>query len=142
MFTWTRPEGYNNDGLLDVFAIAWNNANDLLYRNNGDGTFNRMTAADVGNIVLDQSASQPPAWADYDNDGWPDVFVGVDTVGAVGTASNRSALGAKIRVLATYAGKTRWQLREIGSTESWKGPNLIAHFGLGDATNVTTDRDR
>src|SRR5207253_4127879 len=34
-------------------------------------------------------------------------------VKCVGTVSNRSAIGAKVRAKATIGGKTVWQLREI-----------------------------
>jgi hypothetical protein len=72
------------------------------------------------------------AWADYDNNGFQDLFVtshaGFPEVlyrnhgngnhwisfKLVGTRSNRSAIGAKVRVRATIFGKTYWQMREIG----------------------------
>jgi hypothetical protein len=54
-----------------------------------------------------------------------------------GQASNRSGIGAKIRVKATLAGKEVWQVREVtGNGSSSGGPGLIAHFGLGDATKA------
>jgi hypothetical protein len=37
----------------------------------------------------------------------------------VGTASNRSAIGAKARVLAPTGGKSFWQLREISGGVGW-----------------------
>jgi hypothetical protein len=52
----------------------------------------------------------------------------------VGTVSNRSAIGAKIRVKATIGGQTFWQMRLIASQSHQL--ELSAHFGLGDATNV------
>ena len=55
-----------------------------------------------------------------------------------GTASNRSGIGAKVRVQATIRGQQMWQMREITGNSGWDGgnPALLAHFGLGDATNV------
>jgi hypothetical protein len=54
-----------------------------------------------------------------------------------GTASNRSAIGAHVRVKATIRGQTIWQMREIsGNSGHAAGQGLIAHFGLGDATKV------
>src|SRR5207249_8275735 len=50
--------------------------------------------------------------------------------------SNRDAIGAKVRARATIAGKTFWQLREINEGGGHNSAPLIAHFGLGDATNV------
>ena len=59
----------------------------------------------------------------------------------VGTVSNRSAIGAKVRVKATIQGKTFWQLREISGGSGYCSQNdLRAHFGLGNATNVEVVR--
>jgi len=54
-----------------------------------------------------------------------------------GTASNRSAIGAKIQLKAIIAGKEVWQLREISHGAGWSSSPLEAHFGLGDATNIS-----
>lgn len=72
---------YDRDGRLDIYftnaptvqmALAGQTARSALYRNNGDGTFTDVTAqAGVGH----------PGWAmggavgDYNNDGWPDLYV-------------------------------------------------------------------
>ena len=53
----------------------------------------------------------------------------------MGTVSNRSAIGAKVRVHATIGGKTFWQMREIRAGGAYGG-SLVSHFGLGDATNA------
>jgi hypothetical protein len=57
-------------------------------------------------------------------------------VGLVGTVSNRSGIGAKVRLLATIRGQAIWQLREINTGSGGAGSSLIAQFGLGDATNI------
>jgi hypothetical protein len=54
----------------------------------------------------------------------------------VGTASNRDALGAKVRVQATMGGQTIWQTREISAGGGWGENDLRSNFGLGDATIV------
>jgi len=64
---------YNNDGHLDLFVANSLQANNDLYRNNGDGTFAKITS---GSIVNDGGESGSGAWADYDNDGWLDMIVG------------------------------------------------------------------
>jgi hypothetical protein len=58
----------------------------------------------------------------------------------VGTVSNRSAIGAKVRVKATIGGKTFWQMREINTGDGFSAGPLDAHFGLGNATNIDTLR--
>jgi len=61
-----------NDGCLDLF-IANQGETNILYHNNCDGTFTNITKqAGVGG---DTSISTSVAWADYDNDGFLDIFV-------------------------------------------------------------------
>jgi hypothetical protein len=68
---------YDNDGDLDLFIhrggweIPMRNS---LLRNNGDGTFTDVTkAAGLSSAAF---ATHSAAWADYDNDGWVDLYVG------------------------------------------------------------------
>ncbi len=67
---------YNNDGYLDLFVANASNEANFLYQNNGNGTFSKITS---GSIVTDVGHSHGSAWADYDNDGDLDLFVGDDT---------------------------------------------------------------
>jgi hypothetical protein len=151
---------YDNDGWLDLFMTHYPVAapdvgkDNFLFHNNGDGTFTRITE---GSIVNDGGKSVGCAWGDYDNDGFLDLFVsnGSDearavgflyhnngnnnrwlSIKCVGSASNRSGIGAKVRVQAVLGGITHRQLREISSGNGYNGSGLRAHFGLGDATNV------
>ncbi|HEY7313447.1 MAG TPA: CRTAC1 family protein [Gemmataceae bacterium] len=71
---------YNNDGWLDIFVCrgAWlEPQRPSLLRNNKDGTFTDVTR-EAG--LLRPIDSQVAVWADYDNDGWLDLFVGGETV--------------------------------------------------------------
>ncbi len=79
---------YDRDGFLDVYVVRMGNhestspepnyqaTNGLpkqLLHNNHDGTFTDVTQqAGVG----DRGWGLAGAWGDYDNDGWPDLFVG------------------------------------------------------------------
>ena len=67
---------YNNDGHLDIFIPrgAWvpHAVRPTLLRNNGDGSFSDVTKESG---LLDPVNSNAAAWADYDNDGWVDLFI-------------------------------------------------------------------
>ena len=61
----------NNDGLLDLF-VGNENSPAQLFLNKGDGTFEDIS----GSAGIDKIAfSKGVTAADYDNDGWPDLYV-------------------------------------------------------------------
>ncbi|MCH8149834.1 MAG: CRTAC1 family protein [Planctomycetes bacterium] len=74
---------YNNDGFPDVLVLrgGWLGEQGLhpnsLLRNNGDGTFDDVTEA-CG--LLSFHPTQVGVWADYDNDGWIDLFIGNESL--------------------------------------------------------------
>jgi hypothetical protein len=76
---------YNNDGLLDIWALrgAWlaeaGRIPNSLLRNNGDGTFTDVTE-EAG--LLSFHPTQASRWFDYDGDGWLDLFIGNETTDA------------------------------------------------------------
>ena len=147
---------YDNDGDLDLFITRGQNGAfaNLLYRNNGDGTFTRVT---TGSLVTDVGRSPTCVWGDYDNDGFLDLFVPRRAgeakllyhnngnsnhwvmVKLVGTRSNRAAIGAKVRARALIFGRFVTQMREIPGGNRAQD-DLRAHFGLGNATQVATLR--
>ena len=68
---------YNNDGLLDIFVIrgAWElPIRNSLLRNNGDGTFTDVTHE--AGLAEPAFQTLSAAWADFDNDGYLDLFLG------------------------------------------------------------------
>ena len=72
---------YNNDGYPDLYITrgGWSGAaENTLYRNNGDGTFTDVTHT-AG--VADPQSSFCAAWADYDNDGYIDLYIANGVIG-------------------------------------------------------------
>ncbi len=63
---------YNGDGWVDLF-VTGNLDPNVLYRNNGDGSFAVSEYSDM--LSLPNIPSGGAAWADYDNDGWRDLYV-------------------------------------------------------------------
>lgn len=63
---------YDNDGDGDLFINNGGNQNNLLYRNDGNLTFTKIT---TGALVNDGGNSIGCSWGDYNNDGNADLFV-------------------------------------------------------------------
>ncbi|HWP85475.1 MAG TPA: VCBS repeat-containing protein, partial [Terriglobia bacterium] len=61
---------YDNDGDADVYVVN-DFGRSTLYRNNGDGTFADVT---VESNTLAYGAGMNASFADYDNDGWLDIY--------------------------------------------------------------------
>ena len=65
---------YDNDGLLDIY-YARVDGNDQLWRNLGNGSFQLVTAeANLTQTIYHRSSSV--TWADVDNDGDVDIYIG------------------------------------------------------------------
>ncbi len=90
-----RHADYDNDGYEDIFIMrgAWlgdgGKFPNSLLRNRGDGTFEDVTfAAGLGSMHPTHTA----AWADFNLDGYLDLFVGNESGVGVGWSSHPSEL--------------------------------------------------
>jgi len=155
----------DNDGYPDIFWVTGNVYAEIekvnpkfpyagpriLFRNKGNGKFERLTAQDAGQDLEARHVSRGCAFGDFDNDGDLDIVVMNQReapsllrndapkehhwlkVRLEGTKSNRSAIGS--RVTAQYGGKTQTQVvMSQASYVSSNDPRL--HFGLGAETTV------
>jgi len=66
---------YNNDGHTDFYATGCR-VRDILYENNGDGTFTDVTIA-AGLTFTDSFNTMGCVKGDVNNDGWDDIFLTV-----------------------------------------------------------------
>ena len=143
---------FDNDGDLDVdfTDLAYQN---FLFENDGRGNFSNLKD-DI--TVRDTTAKYACAnlWADLDRDGDLDlilanIFSGKSPIfenkgnsnhwieiKCEGVKSNRSAIGAVVKVIAVIDGKEKTQIRQVASVEAFRTVNQVLHFGLGDAKKM------
>ena len=154
---------YDNDGYQDIFVanghlmdniavlekhVTYPQRN-LLFRNLGDGRFANVRSETDG-LALEK-VSRGAAIGDYDNDGDLDILVTncnqrpdllQNAIGnrnnwiqiqVVGQNSNRSGIGAKIKVV-TGTHVQYWEVQTGGSYLSFH--DLRAHFGVGKAERI------
>ena len=154
---------YDNDGYQDIFVanghlmdniavlekhVTYPQRN-LLFRNLGDGRFVNVMSETDG-LAL-KKVSRGAAIGDYDNDGDLDILVTncnqrpdllQNVIGnrnnwiqiqVVGQSSNRSGIGAKIKVV-TGTHVQYWEVQSGGSYLSFH--DLRAHFGVGKAEQI------
>ena len=138
------------DNIAEVDRSTTTPQQNLLFRNLGNGKFADVTAQMGEGFALIKT-SRAAAFGDYDNDGDIDILVmnwnqTVDLlrneggnrnnwiqVKAIGTKSNRSAIGARIKVVTGEL----TQYAEVKSSGSYLAFNdLRVHFGLKDAENI------
>jgi hypothetical protein len=145
----------DNDGDLDLFVTNDWDEDNCFYLNNGDETFTEVTE---GDFVNEGGRSNGATWADYDRDGFLDLFVPNGripvqsnflylnnalsgnawiSVRCVGDQSNTSAVGTKVRAKATLDGQPTWQLRQVCGQTGFNAQNSFdVEFGLRDAAVV------
>ena len=142
--------GHTMDNITEVDRSTTTPQQNLLFRNLGNGQFADVTAQ-MGKGFALRKTSRAAAFGDYDNDGDIDILVtnwnqtadllrndggnqnNWIQVQAIGTESNRSAIGARIKVVSGEF----TQYAAVKSSGSYLAfSDLRVHFGLNDAENV------
>ena len=150
---------FDNDGDMDLYVVNYGhflgNEPNTYYVNNGDKTFTDSTTS-VGLTAFVDGFGHTPAVADYNRDGFLDIFVtnGWDGPGpfcggpdmlfenqgngnhwldlrTVGTISNRNGIGAQVIL---KAGGTVQYRQQVGGQHSIVQNSPLLHFGLGTMT--------
>jgi enediyne biosynthesis protein E4 len=109
-----------------------------LFRNNGDGTFTDVTdASGIGRIKGRYGLT--PVAADFDEDGWPDIFVACDTSASLLLMNNRDGTFREEGV-ARGAGLNDDGIEQAGMGVGIGDYNLDGHLDLfkGHFTDDTT----
>jgi len=124
---------YNRDGFLDLFVSTYLNfdlktvplpgatenctwkgiavncgprglptGRNFLYRNNGDGTFTDVSESS-GIAKVDRRYAMTAVAADFDDDGWPDIYVACDSTPSILYRNNRDGTFTDIALEAGVA---------------------------------------
>ncbi|WP_299217737.1 FG-GAP-like repeat-containing protein [uncultured Dokdonia sp.] len=142
---------YNNDSFLDVFVASRFFDSDtqfnILYKNNGDGTFTDVSVE--AQLIQENDLSFCSAWIDYDKDGWQDIYVSNDKIqnknilyhnNQDGTFTNvAEAANADLAIDAmstTIGDYNRDGWLDIYVTNSQQGNAFLRNNGDGTFTNV------
>ena len=146
---------YNRDGFLDLFVSTYLNfdfktvpepgatanctwkgiavncgprglptGRNFLYRNNGDGTFTDVSAA-AGIAKVDKRYAMTAVAADFDDDGWPDIFVACDSTPSILYKNNHDGTFTDIALEAGVA------YNEDGREQAGMGVAVGDMFGQG-----------
>ncbi|HTB13091.1 MAG TPA: CRTAC1 family protein [Bryobacteraceae bacterium] len=144
---------YNRDGFLDLFVSTYLNfdlktvplpgatenctwkgiavncgprglptGRNFLYRNNGDGTFTDVSESS-GISKVDHRYAMTAVAADFDDDGWPDIYVACDSTPSILYRNNRDGTFTDIALEAGVA------YNEDGREQAGMG------VAIGDALN-------
>jgi len=150
---------FDNDGFLDLYVVNLGhifNAPNRLYINNGDKTFTEAAAlsgveANVG------GRGENAALADYDNNGFMDIFVtngyGMAPfsygphllyrndgnlnhwlkIKLIGSVDNRDAVGATV---TATVGASTYTRQQTGGSSRFSQNSQVVHLGLGTASKI------
>lgn len=121
---------YNNDGYIDVFVLrgAWlsigKNPNSLL-KNNGNGTFSDVT---IESGLFSLHPTQTATWADFNNDGHLDLFVG-----------NESFTGQETNPCELYINSGNHTFANIANAV---GANIVGYIKGVASSDIDNDGDQ
>ena len=104
----------------------------FLYRNNGNGTF-RDVSEEAGLHKAEPTFGFTPCVGDYDNDGWPDIYVADDSTPSLLFMNNRDGTFREVGMLAGVAYDAN------GRTQGGMGADSVDYDGDGLPDIVKTN---
>jgi len=112
---------------------------DRLYHNNGDGTFTDVTEA--MNIDPGSYYGLGVIWADYDGDGWPDIYVANDSTPSLLYHNNQGKSFSEVAITAgvAFSSDGREQAGmgvDFGDYDNDGWPDLVKTNFSDDANNL------
>src|ERR1700694_3284586 len=121
---------YDNDGNLDLFVTYY--GKNVLYHNNGNGKFADVSKAS-GISHAGATYGFTPCVGDYDNDGWPDIYIANDSTPSLLFMNNRDGTFRETGMLAGVAYDAN------GRTQGGMGADSVDYDGDGLLDIVKTN---
>jgi Flp pilus assembly protein TadD len=129
---------YDNDGHVDLLVLRggwWGRFGEYpmsLLHNRGDGTFEDAT---VKAGLLSPHPTQTAAWADYDGDGWLDLFVGHESGSFAGALSGTAATNEDEHPSQLFHNNHDGTFTEVGAAMGLAKLGFVKGVAWGDFNN-------
>lgn len=124
---------YDNDGNVDAYITNWYGEENLLYKNDGTGTFNVTTPSPT----IIGSFSETATWGDYDADGWLDLYV-TNSASSKENLLYRNLGNGNFERVTTGALLTE---KDATRCANWVDINMDGHLDLFMANEENTAND-
>jgi tetratricopeptide (TPR) repeat protein len=123
---------YDNDGFVDFYVSNLYGGN-FLYHNNHDGTFTEVS--EKAGVHQPQSQSFATWFFDYDNDGWPDLFVTSYFFSADETLRSYLGLPHNVETLKLYRNMKNGTFKDVTAEAGLDRINTPMGANFGDVDN-------
>jgi tetratricopeptide (TPR) repeat protein len=123
---------YDNDGFVDLYVSNLYGGN-FLYHNNHDRTFTEVS--ERAGVHQPQSQSFATWFFDYDNDGWPDLFVTSYFFSADETLRSYLALPRNVETIKLYRNMKNGTFKDVTAEVGLDKINMPMGANFGDVDN-------